>query len=83
MATREPLQGIFILRSCFPNSSPKCGANHSKLAPTVKYFSCVYTSNAVFLCKDARKSAFCLSFIQNKSSFLPEFTLLDVKARNY
>ena len=71
LATREPLQGIFILRSCFPNSSPKCGANHSKLAQAVKCFSCIYTSNAAFLCKDARKSAFCLSFVQSDLLFSP------------
>ncbi|ASI96920.1 hypothetical protein DA096_12930 [Vibrio rotiferianus] len=64
MATREPLQGIFILKICFPNTSLKCGAHHSKLAPAVKRFSYVFTLNAAFLGKDGRKSAFCMSFKQ-------------------
>ena len=38
LATREPLQGIFILKRRFPNASLKCGAHHSKLAQAVKSF---------------------------------------------
>ncbi|TOB19264.1 hypothetical protein CGK12_18865, partial [Vibrio parahaemolyticus] len=67
LATREPLQGILYLKKCFPNASLKCGAHHSKLAPAVKRFSSVFTLNAAFLGKDGRKSAFCMSFIQNEN----------------
>ncbi len=59
--------GCFILEKCFPNASLKCGAHHSKLAPAVKRFSSVFTLNAAFLGKDGRKSAFCMSFIQNEN----------------
>ncbi len=60
--------GCFILEKCFPNASLKCGAHHSKLAPAVKRFSSVFTLNAAFLGKDGRKSAFCMSFIQNENT---------------
>ncbi|EGQ9765497.1 hypothetical protein FWP46_24110, partial [Vibrio alginolyticus] len=64
----NPSRGFLYLVRCFPNSSPKCGANHSKLAQAVKRFSYVFTLNAVFLGKDGRKSAFCLSFEQKRSA---------------
>ncbi|AXY01533.1 hypothetical protein D1115_10545 [Vibrio alfacsensis] len=72
-----------MLKSCFPNTTLKCGANHSKLDQAVKRFSCVFTPNAAFLGKDDRNSPFCLGSEQFVTKFLVdnylfEFTLLDV-----
>ncbi|KIN12180.1 hypothetical protein SU60_02455 [Vibrio mytili] len=67
-----------MLKRCFPNASLKCGANHSKLAQAVKRFCFVFTSNAAFLGKDGRNSAFCLAFIQKDTIFPSLFTILDV-----
>ncbi|WP_084654914.1 hypothetical protein, partial [Vibrio genomosp. F6] len=62
----NPSRGIsyFFIRSklkeCFPNSSLKCGAHHSKLVKAVKDFSYDFELNAAFLGKEAGKCAFCL-----------------------
>ncbi|WP_229614394.1 hypothetical protein, partial [Vibrio parahaemolyticus] len=67
LATREPLQGVLYLKNVFPTHLSSADAHHSKLAPAVKRFSSVFTLNAAFLGKDGRKSAFCMSFIQNEN----------------